>query len=256
MPGGWHATREQLLWFHAYLDIPGWKGRYAAVEKSMLNDSRVPTQLRHGMFDTLLRDNQLMAATSGERQVWLVTQDYAGVTDTRRWLSDHGYHNLLSEIYFGDARLELWDRGTPASFGPAILRPGFDGLWATVGSVARQGKALTESGASRAVRTFDISGGRPYVANIEYRGLPGSAPHVAIQTFDRAGHVLGTITDRFGNVLDSFPRTEWYDMPVNGVWISQPFGFVAPQDAVRATFALTNQWGTCYWRNIAVYAER
>jgi hypothetical protein len=61
---------------------------------------------------------------------------------------------------------------------------------------------------------------------------------------------------RFGRLLDTFPRTEWYHLPVNGAWLTQPFGFVAPPGAVRATLRVQNLWGTCYWRHLAVYRQR
>jgi hypothetical protein len=45
-------------------------------------------------------------------------------------------------------------------------------------------------------------------------------------------------------------------MPVNGVWLSEPFGFIAPPGAVRARLTVQNAWGETDWRKIAVYGER
>jgi hypothetical protein len=81
-------------------------------------------------------------------------------------------------------------------------------------------------------------------------------PSVRLQAFDRSGKILGGIHNGLGWYVDWFPRTMWYDMPVNGTWISQPFGFVAPPGAVRATLSLRNGWGMTFWRTIAVYRER
>jgi hypothetical protein len=45
----------------------------------------------------------------------------------------------------------------------------------------------------------------------------------------------------------------WYELPVDGVWLSQPFGFVAPPGSARAVFSLANRWGQVRYRNVRVY---
>jgi hypothetical protein len=240
LPPGWRATKERRLWYHAYLDVPGWTHRYA------------------GLSDTALRDLQLRAVTRGERDVWLVTMAYTGTVDTRRWFGDHGFHLILSEIYPGDTRLELWSRGLPKDEGPAVLGDGpFGGAWERQGRVLGNGSVVEERGNSSLSRSFRVTAGSAYFANIEWRGFAPANPNVMVRTYDAAGKLVGGgMTDRFGDVLTSFPRTEWYNMPANGVWLSQPFGFVAPTGAVRAVITLHNAWGTTDWRHIAVYRER
>ncbi|MGI8824225.1 MAG: glycosyltransferase family 39 protein [Chloroflexota bacterium] len=256
LPANWRPTRQQLLWFHGYLDVPGWQKRFGSLKTRTLGDAHLLPQLRYGRFDTLLRDAQLRHAVAGERQLWLVTQDYAGVTDNRRWLVAHAFNLLLSQIYFGDARLELWDRRPPDQFGAAIVRPGFDNHWVYQGRVAKNHLTAVQQAPARMVRTLALRAGHAYTVNIEYRAFPGSYPTVAFHTYDHSGHVLGRMVDRFGHVLDSFPRTEWYDMPANDVWLDEPFGFVAPPGTVRGVLILGNAAGTTSWRNIGVYEER
>jgi 4-amino-4-deoxy-L-arabinose transferase-like glycosyltransferase len=257
LPDGWRATRERPIWYHNYLDVPSWQGRFEQLVDSYMREGHLDLRTRYMRLDGALRDRQLSRVTSGVRQVWLVTQDYAGFTDTRRWFAAHGFHLLLSELYFNDSRIELWDRRLPNHFGPQVFRDdGFSHGWLNRGSVATRAGVLTQNGPASSRRSFAVTPGSTYVANVEYQGIPPAYPTVTIQTYDRKGQPVGTMVDRFGNRLESFPRTEWYDLPVNGVWLSQPFGFIAPPGAVRATLRLQTRWGQCSWRNIAVYRER
>ncbi|MBV9281084.1 MAG: glycosyltransferase family 39 protein [Chloroflexi bacterium] len=257
LPAGWRATRAVPLWYHVYLDVPSWQKRYARLVNRYLGDERLDLQERSVLLDAALRDQQLAPALAGARQVWLVTQDYAGFSDTRHWFVAHGFHLLLSELYFDDSRIELWDRGLPRDVGPAALPDdGFSAAWRHAGAVTAADHILQENGRATVSRSFPLTPGGTYIANVEYRGIPPASPLVSVQTYDRSGRVVGTMVDRFGDVLDSFPRTEWYDLPANGVWLSEPFGFVAPAGAVRATIRLQTRWGVCYWRHIAIYRER
>ncbi|GAC1463590.1 MAG: hypothetical protein NVS2B16_00900 [Chloroflexota bacterium] len=256
LPEGWHPTRQQPLWFHGYLDVPGWQSKYSHLKDIAVHDSRVAPQLRYSHFDTILRNIQLRKAVAGQRHVWLVTQDYSGVMDNRRWLGVHGFHLLLSQIYYGDARLEFWSRDAPASVGPPVVDSGFHAGWTTAGKVVvGRMRVAALQGPSHMAHAFTPAPGGMYVVNVEYRAFPGSFPSVQVRVHDRAGHILGRIINRFGGVLDTFPRTEWYNLPVNGVWLSQPFGFVAPPGATGATITLGNAAGTCLWRNITVRRE-
>lgn len=238
LPPRWHATRERAVWYHAYLDVAGWTDRYAT------------------WTDAQLRDMQLRQVTAGEKQVWLVTMDYTGTAATREWMSDHGYNLLLSELYSGDTRLELWDRGTPKDLGPEVGPADFTRGWLTRGKVSLRAGVLSERGKGSVSRSFLVAAGTAYSVNIEWRSNPPAYPMVMVQTFDRAGNVVGTRRDRFGRTENSFPRTQWYSLPATGVWLSQPFGFVAPPGAARATIWIENLWGDTWWRNIAVYRER
>jgi hypothetical protein len=40
------------------------------------------------------------------------------------------------------------------------------------------------------------------------------------------------------------------------VWLSQPFGFIPPPGAARATLTLQSQWGRVQWRDVAVFTEK
>jgi len=257
LPDDWHATRERPIWYHNYLDVPSWQGRYAQLVNSYMHEGHLDLRTRYTRLDGALRDRQLSRVTAGVRQVWLVTQDYAGFTDTRRWFAAHGFHLLLSELYFNDSRIELWDRRLPKDFGRQVLGDdGFSHAWLNRGSVVTRAGVLTQNGPASSRRSFAVTPGSTFVANVEYQGIPPAYPTVTVQTYDRKGQPVGTMVDRFGNRLEGFPRTEWYDLPANGVWLSQPFGFIAPPGAVRATLRLQTRWGQCSWRNIAVYRER
>jgi mannosyltransferase len=238
LPGGWHATSDRSMWTRTYSDVPGFQAKFPPVHSPFV-------QVRYAA-EAELRNWEMTKFTRGIRQVWLVTLDYSGETDTRRWLGTHGFHLLLSESYqLGGNRIELWDRGMPAELGPAVIPPGFGSGWSRVGSVTVHGGQATERGNAQLVRSFAVQPGDAYSANIEYRGMPPSRNYASIDAFDRNG-----------KLLESFPHTKWYDLPVNGVWISQPLGFVAPPGAARAILRLHTFRGEGSWRNVAVYRER
>jgi mannosyltransferase len=238
LPTGWQASHDDSLWARTYADVPGLQKRFPPVHSPFV-------QVRYAA-ERKLRNWELTNFTRGVRQVWLVTLDYSGETDTRRWLGTHGYHLLLSESYLlGGNRIELWDRGMPADIGPAVFPVGFGRGWSRIGSVATHGNQGTTVGNSQLVRSFAVRAGDAYSANIEYRGVPPAKNYASINTYGRNG-----------KLLESFPHTKWYDLPVNGVWISEPIGFVAPPGATRAVISLHNFRGVSSWRNVAVYRER
>lgn len=257
LPADWHATSEWPLWFHSYLDVPGWQGRYRRLVDAYVSKSRLTPKQRLLQLDARLRDLQLAHATAGKRQVWLVTQDYSGLNETRQWLSVHGYQLVMSEIYFGDARIEQWDQLPLRAFGPAVVPDrAFNGTWQRSGRIQVRGGTAVQRGHATLRTSFPVIPGAMYLVNVEYQSDPPAYPTVRLQTLDRSGNPVGSMRDRFDRTLDSFPRTEWYDLPVNGAWLSQPFGFVAPPGSTVATLRLQNLWGMTSWRHIAVYRER
>lgn len=239
LPANWHPTREVPLWSRVYVDVPGWQQRFPTPPNS--------THLERNAIDAELRSYQLGIATRGEKQMWLVTYDYSGMNDTRRWLVDHGFEPIISELYGGDTRLELWDRRTASALGPAIVPDnGLRTGWSFHGAVRRYGNVMRVSGSTQISRTFPVTAGETISVATDYRGEPpASKPVVRLVLFDAAGHSIAT-----------FPRTMWYDWPVMGVWLSQPFGFVAPPGSTRATLTLSTAWGQAAWRHVAVYRER
>ncbi|MGI8968727.1 MAG: hypothetical protein ACR2GA_06460, partial [Chloroflexota bacterium] len=244
LPSGWHARRVVALWSRDYVDVPGWGNRF--------HFSLAPSKTRRRRDEALLRTLQLARVAAGERQVWLVTYDYDGVNDVRRWFTVRGFEPILSETYRGDTRIELWDRSPiagPSGRGGPFYRPvvveGF-GSWGFRGAVARIGAAVRVQGNTTLSRSFAVQSGGMYSISVEFRGDPPAAkPLVTVEVRDAANHLLGI-----------FPRTQWYDWPVNGVWLSQPFGFVAPPGAAHATLTLRQGWGSGAWRHVAVYQER
>jgi hypothetical protein len=92
--------------------------------------------------------------------------------------------------------------------------------------------------------SFRVHGGEAYTVSFGYRAIPPSSSRIVVRVYDRQGQLLGT-----------FPHTKWYDLPVNGVWLSEPFGFVAPKAGTRAVLELVNLWGQTSWRGVAVYRE-
>jgi hypothetical protein len=237
LPSGWHATYERPIWSRSYIDVPGWQDRY-----SFPSHPDKPERQRE---EAILRDDQLAEAARHAHQIWLITFDYSGMNDTRRWFSEHGFQCLISELYRGDTRLELWSRAGPSSFGATVVSPGFEG-WRETGHVRLAAGVAETSGHSALARSFDTIPGHAYSVSVTYRGIPlASRPDITVQMYDRSGHLL-----------DLFPRTMWYDWPVNGVWLTQPFGFVAPPGATRAVLTVGNRWGVSEWRDVAVYQGR
>jgi hypothetical protein len=239
LPSGWHASREVALWSRVYVDVPGWQNRYHVPSH--------PSKAQRSAIEARLRNLQLASVARGERAVWLVTYDYPGLNDTRRWFTDHGFQNVISELYPGDTRLELWSRDAPGAIGRRmVLNDGMGVGWIRRGRLRDSGRSVVADGSTTLARSFPVVPGKPYSLTVDFRGLPpASKPGVALQVRDRSGRVLG-----------EFPRTMWYDWPVNGVWLSQPFGFVAPPGSRTATLTLSTGWGESEWRNIAVYALR
>lgn len=250
-------SREWPLWFHGYLDVPGWRDRYRGLQDSILGDSRLLASRRYGVLDGELRDRELVPASRTDRCIWLLTLDYAGLNDTRHWFLAHGYHLLLSEIYSGDTRIELWERAGPSDIGPAVVGPGRGQAgWSQRGEVRFRGATIAQRGEAVASRSFPVRAGSLYVVAAGSRVLPPASASISLQTYDSHGQVVGHAVDAAGDYLDSFPRTEWYDLPATGAWLRQPFGFVAPPGATHATLWLRSWWGEVRWRDVAVYRER
>jgi hypothetical protein len=238
LPPHWHLPREAPIWSRVYGDVAGWPAKDVGTPTGDLQQRMVA--------EATVRDRQLAAAVQREPAVWLITLDYAGINDTRHWFTAHGFHLLFSELYTGDTRLELWDRGSPASLGPPVVAStDFKRGWKRAGLVHYTGGAVVQHEPALLSRTFSVHPGELYSVNVEERGDPPAQPTDEVQVADRSGRLLAT-----------FPRTEWYQWPVNGVWISQPFGFIAPAGAVRATLVLRADWGTVTWRHVAVHAEK
>jgi len=227
LPRDWRATAERTVWLHNYLDVPGWQRRYGS------------------MSDDRLRALQLALASRGEHMVWLIAQGYTGLASARHWFTSHGFELVLSEFYSGDVRIELYDRYPPQTFGKPLLRPGFlDPAWTFQGTVRLSAKLALSAGKSVLRASFPLRSGHAYTVRLEYRAAPPACPKVTVRTYDGRGRSLGP-----------FPRTKWYDLPLSGVWLSQPFGFVAPPQAQRADIALQSSCGLTRWRNVAVYGE-
>ncbi len=237
LPANERLSLEQPMWFHQYLDVPGWQSRYATTGDDELSN----TQLAH--------------ASQGRREVWLLAEDYKGLPLARHWFTAHGFHLRLSQLYDGHARIELWDRGTPANFGPQTIRGTFDGRWTHTGGVSVNGSTATVGGRTSLSRSFSVQPGKAYAVNVDYRCTPPAYPLVSVDAMDSTGRSKRS-ADPFGTNEEQFPRSKWYDWPVVGLWLSQPFGFVAPPDDVRAVLHLRTLWGSCSWRHIAVYRER
>lgn len=236
LPSTWHPTRERALWSRLYLDIPGWQQHYPAAKKT---DQE--TRLR---VEAVLRNRQLKTVARGERNVWLISLDYPGLNDTRRWFIDHGYQIRLSELYNGDSRVELWTRGNPAGAGPAVVPPTWSSAWKTQGPARiANGKAFEPAG-STITRDFPVHPETLYTAQVRYRSATGF-PELTVDIYDHNGRLLTT-----------FPRTKWYGFAVNDVWLAQPFGFIAPPGAARARITVTTKWGWVSWRTIAVYRRK
>jgi hypothetical protein len=235
---GWHATFERPLWSRSYVDVPGWQDRFPITPTASKAE-------RHAV-EARLRDIQFGQAARGHRQVWLVTYDYPGMNDSRRWFTEHGFRLLLSETYAGNTRIELWDRDPPSAFGAPVVPGGDFSTWTKRGNVQVFGGVVMVNGTTLLARRFPVHSGGTYTVSVQYLGEPPSSkPRIDVRVFDRAGRELG-----------DFPRTEWYDWPVNGVWLSQPFGFVAPPGADHAQIRFATAWGEGFFRHVAVYTER
>ncbi len=235
LPAGWQVTRERALWSRSYVDVPGWQKYYPTVFH--------PSKKDRARIEAVLRSRQLAETARGEQQVWLVTYDYPGLNDTRHWFLGHGFQLSLSEEYLGDTRIELWSRAGPSKYARLLVDGGaLGGAWRRSGAVSVFRGVAQTRGPAQLSRTFAVRPGVAYSVAVEYKGIPPARPLVSLQTYDSAGRRL-----------DAFPRTQWYDWPSNGVWLSQPFGFVAPPNATRAVLRLQTLWGRGAWRHIDVY---
>jgi mannosyltransferase len=236
LPSGWHATRERALWTRSYIDVPGWQRYYPQASRTGKAD--------RARLEALLRDRQLADVTRDSRLTWLVTYDYPGVSDTRRWFTTHGFQPLVSEIYFGDTRLELWGRAGPSSLGTPVEPPTFDRSWRAKGDVAVNAATATENGRSSLTRRFRVHPGEAYSFDVGYQAIPPAGPTVSVSVYNSDGDRLGT-----------YPRTRYYDLPATGVWLRQPFGLVAPPGAYRAVLTVRNRWGETRWRAVGIYGD-
>jgi hypothetical protein len=239
LPPGWKPTREVDLWSRSYLDVPGWQGRFPQVAN--------PTKRQLQHIEAEIRNYQLAQVAAGERSVWLITFDYSGMNDTRRWFTVHGYQPLLSEEYGGDTRIELWSQSGPESLGPPVVPDsGFRRGWSLSGRVRRLADAVRTTGPASLTTAFAVRPGASYSVAVQYRGIPPSSKPA----------ISATVLDAQGRILDVFPHTQWYDWPINDVWLSQPFGLVVPPGGTRVVLSLRSAWGTSEWRGVAVYRER
>lgn len=238
LPDGWHATYERPLWSRTYVDVPGWQDRF--------HFSAQASKLVRQRDEARLRDEEFRDAVRHGQQVWLVTFDYSGMNDTRRWFADHGFQLVLGELYTGDTRIELWERSGPASFGRSVTGPDtFTNGWQFKGTVSVGHGIARLGGPASLIRMFAVRPGAAYSVSSEFRGIPpASKPLVTVDVYDSAGRNVG-----------EFPRDQWYDWPVNDVWLSQPLGFVAPPGAVRAVLRIGQSWGEGRWRHVAVYRQ-
>jgi hypothetical protein len=236
LPHGWRATRDIPIWSRIYVDVPGWKRKYP----TLIN----PTPAQRAAVEVALRNRQLGWAAQGTSGIWLITQDYSGISDTRRWFVTHGFDLLLSEMYARDARIEYWSRNAPRSFGPLVIRGG-DGRWRLSGAVTRNGNLLLTGSGGSATRSFSVHSGQAYTVSVGYRGAPPVAPHIGVLLYDATGKQIA-----------AYPATHWYDLPANGAWVVNPFGFISPPGAARAMLYVSSRGGPSEWRNLAVYRER
>jgi hypothetical protein len=235
LPSDWNPTRVRALWSRVYLDVPGWEQYYP-----LANKTDRPTRT---YVESVLRNRQLRQVARSERNVWLLSLDYPGLNDTRRWFITHGYQIRMSELYDGDSRLELWSKGPPGTAGPASVPRGWSG-WSFRGPVHVSGGIVHEPQHAAVVRTFPVRPGQLYSSQVVFRCERGW-PLLSVDVLDAQGNVLAT-----------FPRTKWYGLPANGVWLSVPFGFITPPGAVRARITASTKWGEVDWQTIAVYHRR
>lgn len=233
LPSDWHPTRERGLWSRSYVDVPGWQKYYPRA-----TGTDKPTRM---YVDAVLRNRQLRSVSTGERNVWLVTLDYSGLNDTRRWFISHGFQPRMSELYDGDSRLELWSKDPPSALGPAVVPARWGPRWKLNGQTRVAGGVVLERQHATLARSFAVGPGGLYSVQVHYRSQWGF-PLLSVDLYDRNGALLAT-----------FPRTKWYGFPANGVWLSQPFGFIAPPGAVRARITAATKWGQVAWQTIAVY---
>jgi 4-amino-4-deoxy-L-arabinose transferase-like glycosyltransferase len=233
LPAGWKATTEVPMWTRIYVDVPGWQNQYPHVFHA--------TKQRQRELEAGLRDRQLGAAAKRSPNIWLITQDYSGLSDTRHWFATHGYQLLLGEEYANDARIELWSRSSPAGMGMPLSWLGQPQLH---GPATIHAGLIRERSGGSILRRFTVSPGQTYFVPLQYRGVPPADPSLGVLLYDSQGKQIG-----------SFPRIQWYDLPVNGAWLSNPFGFVAPPGSAGALLYASSSDGPSEWR-FSVYQER
>jgi hypothetical protein len=233
LPPSWHPDRERALWSRSYIDVPGWQRYYPQAGRT--------DRASRARIEAVLRNRQLASVATGEHHVWLISLDYSGLNDTRRWFIAHGYQVRMSELYDGNSRLELWSKEPPSALGPASVPALWRRDWVLSGPVHVSGGVAAEKQGALLSRSFPVEAGTMYSVQVLYRSWWGW-PGLDLNVYDRSGAVLTT-----------FPRTSWYGFPVNDVWLSQPFGFVAPPGAARAQIVASTKWGEVDWRIIAVY---
>lgn len=235
---GWRGTYERPIWYNTYLDVPDWQKRYA------------------GVSDPRLRVMQIRAAARHGAGVWLIAQDYTGLNRARHWFVAHDYRLVLSEMYHNDTRIELWSRKAFRELGTAVVHPGFGPGWKLSGRARVHGIVLTLNGNASATRRFRVQPGATYFFDVSYRAAAPSTPSIQVLVRDDSGKPVATYINRYGRLIDGFPRTQWYNLPVTGVWLNQPFGFVAPAGSRTATIVISNRWGQVSWRGVAAYRQR
>lgn len=236
LPDGVQPRRVQPLWSRVYVDVPGWESQYP----TLIN----PSLAQRTAVEAQLRDRQLRAATRGTRRTWLMTEDYPGISDVRLWFVDRGYRLVLGEEFANHARIELWSLDPPSALGPPVARL-LDGHWPRRGPVSSARGVLHQGAGGAVTRSFPVRPGEAYSIEVRYRGVPPARPQIGLLVYDSAGRQMA-----------AFPNDRWYDLPVNGAWLSNPFGFVAPPGAVRAMLYLNSKDGRSEWRDVAIYRER
>jgi mannosyltransferase len=233
LPVGWKATTEVPLWTRIYVDVPGWQSQYAHVFHSTREEQR--------QLESELRDRQLGTVARHSRSIWLITQDYSGVTETRHWFASHGYRLLLGQEYAHDARIELWSRDEPAIAGSRVA---WNGPAQLSGPVSLKGRLIREADRGSIVRGFKVSAGQAYFVSLNYRGVPPARPGMGVLLYDGQGRQIA-----------AFPRIQWYDLDVDDAWVSNPFGFVAPPGAASGLLYARSKDGRSEWR-VSIYRER
>ena len=233
LPAGWRATTEVPLWTRIYVDVPGWQSRYAHVFHATREEQR--------QIESELRDRQLGSAARHSRDIWLITEDYSGVTDTRHWFASHGFRLLLGQEYANDARIELWSRDAPAIAGRRVA---WTGQAQFSGPTSTKGQIIREADHGSIVRRFKVNAGQAYFVSLSYRGVPPARPAMGVLLYDVHGKQIA-----------AFPRIQWYDLDVDDAWVSNPFGFVAPPGAASGLLYAASEGGRSEWR-VSIYRER
>jgi mannosyltransferase len=243
LPASWHPTRQQALWLHTYLDVPGWQKRWGS------------------LTDHQLRDLQFSALSAHLTEVWVAQERYAGSWDVWDWFTTHGFHLLLDEQYPGQTSLQLWSRGAAQAFGPAVLPPAsFGPGWQARGKVTLHGRTARESGRATLTHTFPIVAGAAYTVGLTER-TPGTIairtgePQATVQVYPACPASTAASTAAYP-AATVFPQLAHFDLWTNGAWVNKPFGFVAPAGMRCAVITLRTTKSSTVWRDVGVYRER